>query len=110
MVDAEVVTVSEKGPDGKMNRKQLEVDFVCDSGQSRYYIQSAFSLHDENRPFSKIGDSFKKTTIPKDIVLPAYDDGCIPTVNIYDFLLDPKILNNSESGLTKGRKAYFLER
>ena len=76
----------------------LEVDFVCNLGSSRYYIQSAYSLPDEAkrtqeiRPFRKIDDSFKKIVITKDIVQPYYDDYGILTVNIYDFLLDPQIL------------------
>ena len=97
-VDVGVVTTAEKGQDGKVNRKQLEVDFVCNLGSSRTYIQSAYSLPDEEkrtqeiRPFRKIGDSFRKLVITKDIVRPYYDDYGILTVNIYDFLLDPQIL------------------
>ncbi|MBQ3033019.1 MAG: ATP-binding protein [Deferribacterales bacterium] len=97
-VDVGVVTVAEKDRDGKVNRKQLEVDFVCNLGSSRYYIQSAYSLPDEGkrtqevRPFRKIDDSFKKIIITKDIVQPYYDDYGILTVNIYDFLLDPQLL------------------
>lgn len=98
-VDVGVVTIAEKDQDGKVNRKQLEVDFVCNIGSSRYYIQSAYSLPDEAkrtqeiRPFRKIDDSFKKIVITKDIVQPYYDDYGILTVNIYDFLLDPQILD-----------------
>ncbi len=97
-VDVGVVTIAEKDLDGKINRKQLEVDFVCNLGSSRYYIQSAYSLPDEAkrtqeiRPFRKIDDSFRKIVITKDIVQPYYDDYGILTVNIYDFLLDPKVL------------------
>ena len=97
-VDVGVVTTAEKGQDGKVNRKQLEVDFVCNLGSSRTYILSAYSLPDEEkrtqeiRPFRKIGDSFRKIVITKDIVRPYYDDYGILTVNIYDFLLDPQIL------------------
>ena len=97
-VDVGVVTIAGKDADGKVKRKQLEVDFVCNLGSSRYYIQSAYSLPDEAkrtqeiRPFRKIDDSFKKIVITKDIVQPYYDDYGILTVNIYDFLLDPQIL------------------
>ena len=93
-----VVTIAEKDQEGKVTRKQLEVDFVCNLGSSRYYIQSAYSLPDEAkrtqeiRPFRKIDDSFKKIVITKDIVQPYYDNYGILTVNIYDFLLDPQIL------------------
>ena len=41
-VDVGVVTIAGKDADGKVKRKQLEVDFVCNLGSSRYYIQSAF--------------------------------------------------------------------
>ncbi len=63
-----------------------------------YYIQSAYSLpsreklEQELRPFKKINDSFKKIIVTKDIVPRSYDEYGIMTVNIYDFLLDPKII------------------
>ena len=97
-VDVGVVPIAEKDAEGKVIRRQLEVDFVCNMGSLRYYIQSAYSLPDEVkrtqeiRPFRKIDDSFKKIIITKDIVSPHYDEYGILTVNIYDFLLDPKCL------------------
>ena len=97
-VDVGVVPIAEKDAEGKVIRKQLEVDFVCNMGSLRYYIQSAFSLPDEAkrtqeiRPFRKIDDSFKKIIITKDIVSPYYDEYGILTVNVYDFLLDAKCL------------------
>ena len=93
-VDVGVVQIAEKGGDGKVTRKQLEVDFVCNLGSVRYYIQSAFSIPDEEkraqeiRPFKRIDDSFKKIIVTKDIVAPYYDEYGILTVSIYDFLLD----------------------
>lgn len=95
-VDVGIVPTAERNNEGKVLRKQLEVDFVCNLGSSRYYIQSAYSLPDEEkrnqeiRPFRKIADSFKKIIITKDMVLPNYDEYGILTLNIYDFLLDPK--------------------
>lgn len=97
-VDVGVVPIAEKDQNGKVVRKQLKVDFVYNLGSLRYYIQSAYSLPDETkrtqeiRPFRKIDDSFKKIIITKDIVQPYYDDYGILTINIYDFLLDPHIL------------------
>ena len=97
-VDVGVIVTSEKNQEGKVVRKQLEVDFICNLGSSRYYIQSASSLPDETerskiiRSFKKIDDSFKKIIITKDIVQPYYDDYGILTINIYDFLLDPQII------------------
>lgn len=98
-VDVGVVTIAEN-KNGKVTRKQLEVDFVCNLGSARYYIQSAFSIPDaekllqETRPFRKIDDSFKKIIITKDIVPKAYDEHGILTLNVYDFLLDPASLDS----------------
>ena len=97
-VDIGVVQIAAKDEHGKVSRKQLEVDFVCNMGASRYYIQSAYSLPDadkheqEIRPFRNIDDSFKKIVVTKDIILPYYDENGILFVNIYDFLLDERIL------------------
>lgn len=94
-VDVGIVPVTEKNKDGKTIRKQLEVDFVCNLGSLRYYIQSAYSLPDEEkrmqeiRPFRKIDDSYKKIVITKDVVPSYYDEHGILTMNVYDFLLDP---------------------
>ena len=73
-VDVGVIPIAERNQEGKVIRKQLEADFVCYLGSSKYYIQSAYSLPDETkrtqeiRPFRKIDDSFKKIVITKDIV------------------------------------------
>ena len=100
-VDVGVVPISEKDENGKSVRKQLEIDFICNLGSKKYYIQSAFALPDsekraqEIRPFIKINDSFKKIIITKDIVPSYYDENGILTMNIYDFLLDSKSLENN---------------
>lgn len=97
-VDVGVIPIAEKDSTGKVTRKYLEVDFVCNMGSMKYYIQSAYSLPDEAkieqeiRPFKKIDDSFKKIVITKDIVPAHYDEFGILTVNVYDFLLDPTCL------------------
>ena len=97
-VDIGVVPIVEKDKNGKAVRKTLEVDFVCNLGSARYYIQSAYSLPDEEkrnqkiRSFRKIDDSFKKIVVTKDIVKAHYDEHGILTVNIYDFLLTPGII------------------
>ena len=93
-VDVGVVTIAQKDSNGKVIRKQLEVDFVCNAGSKRYYIQSAYSMPDEKkqeqeiRPFRKIDDSFKKIVVTKDLVPLHYDEHGILIMNIYDFLLD----------------------
>ena len=97
-VDVGVIQIAERDQNGKVIRKQLEVDFVCNLGSSRYYIQSAYSLPDaakrnqETKPLRKIDDSFKKIIITKDLIMPYYDDYGILTVSIYDFLLDPEVI------------------
>lgn len=101
-VDVGVIPIAEKDANGKVARKQLEVDFVCNLGSLRYYIQSAYSLPDEAkraqevRPFRKIDDSFKKIIVTKDIVPAFYDDMGVLTMNIYDFLLDPNSLEKTQ--------------
>ena len=93
-VDVGVIPVTIKDETGKIVRRQLEVDFICNLGSRRYYIQSAYSIPDEAkrkqeiRPFTKIDDSFKKIVITRDIVPTQYDEDGILTMNVYDFLLN----------------------
>lgn len=97
-VDVGIVTVAQKGADQKMIHRQLEVDFVCNAGANRYYIQSAYSIPDaekqnqEIRPFRKIDDSFRKIVVTKDMIPLHFDEHGILFMNIYDFLLDPSKL------------------
>lgn len=94
-VDVGVVPIVEVNKEGKQQRRQLEIDFVCNKGASRYYIQSAYSLPDEEkrmqetRPFGKIKDAFKRIVITGDMIPVHYDENGILLINIYDFLLDP---------------------
>ncbi|MCI5669990.1 MAG: ATP-binding protein [Bacilli bacterium] len=93
-VDVGVINTREEGI-----RKQLEVDFVCNLGSKRYYIQSAYSMPDEEkrkqeiRPFVKIDDSFKKIVITGDMSPAYYNDDGVLFMNIFDFLLKPDNLN-----------------
>ena len=93
-VDVGNLTVIEKGKDTKPVKKQLEVDFICNKGSKKYYIQSAYMLETEAkmaqeiRPFLKINDSFKKIVITSDIPKPFYNDQGILIMNVYDFLLN----------------------
>ena len=93
-VDVGVINTREEGI-----RKQLEVDFVCNLGSKRYYIQSAYSMPDEEkrkqeiRPFVKIDDSFKKIVITGDMSPTYYNDDGVLFMNIFDFLLKPDNLN-----------------
>ena len=97
-VDIGVVVKRGRTEEGVQEKKQLEIDFVANMGSKRYYIQSAFSLpDDEKRAQEKaslinVGDSFKKIVIVKDVVKPLHDDDGILTMSIYDFLLDENSL------------------
>ena len=92
-VDVGMVEINCK-ENGKSKRKQLEVDFVCNRGSQRYYIQSAYSIYDEEKRQQEtqslryINDSFKKILIQKDSVLPYYDDNGFLNIGLFDFLTD----------------------
>ncbi len=92
-VDIGVVPISERDKNGNSVRKQLEIDFVCNKGSKRYYIQSAFALPDnkktdqEQRSLLLTGDGFKKMIITKDALAPLYNENGILVMSIFDFLL-----------------------
>lgn len=92
-VDIGVVSKREKSEDGKLRRKNFEVDFIAGSGSRRYYIQSAYSLPDaakikqEKASLLNINDSFKKIIIVKDVINVTHDEDGITFMNVYDFLL-----------------------
>ena len=94
-VDVGVVVMNEVDKNGKKIRKQLEVDFVCNKGSKRFYIQSAYALPDkekmeqEQRSLVNTGDGFKKIIITKDAVAPLYNDEGILVMSVFDFLLNP---------------------
>lgn len=97
-VDVGNLTIVENGKDGRQVKKQLEVDFICNKGSKKYYIQSAYMLGTEEkmaqeiRPFLKINDSFKKMVITSDTPKPFYTGEGILVMNVYDFLLNPNSL------------------
>lgn len=97
-VDIGVVTVNETGPAGGTSRKRLEIDFVCNKGSGRYYIQSAYAMPDrqkmeqEQRSLLLTGDGFKKIIITCDAPAPYYNESGVLILNLFDFLLDPAAL------------------
>ena len=97
-VDVGVVMKRKRTKAGVQEKKQLEIDFIANQGSRRYYIQSAFSIPDEEKREQEkaslihVGDSFKKIIIVKDVVKPWHDDDGILTISLYDFLLDEKSL------------------
>lgn len=98
-VDVGVVVMNEVDKSGKKIRKQLEVDFVCNKGSKRYYIQSAYALPDkekmnqEQRSLINTGDGFKKIIITKDAVAPLYNDEGVLVMSVFDFLLNPESMD-----------------
>ena len=97
-VDVGIVVKNEKDINGVSVRKQLEVDFVCNQGSQRYYIQSALRLPSEEkreqevRSLKSINDSFKKFVITEDLISRYQDNEGITYMNIYEFLLDEDCL------------------
>ena len=97
-VDVGVVEYNTKDPDGKKIRKQLEVDFVVNKGDKRFYIQSALSIADpdkkaqETASLKRIPDSFAKIVVVRDYLKPVRDDAGILYMGIEQFLLDEDVL------------------
>ena len=93
-VDVGEVIWNTKDEDGKKIRKILEVDFVCNQGYKRAYIQSAFSIPDDTKrdqelqSLRRIDDSFQKVVIIGDHSPRYQDEDGILFIDIYDFLLD----------------------
>lgn len=94
LVDVGVVVLNTKDEEGKSQRKQLEVDFVCNEGSKRMYIQSAYRLPTEEkreqelRSLKCIADNFQKIIITEDPIKRYQDENGVVYMNIYEFLLD----------------------
>ena len=99
-VDVGMVEAREKASDGKDIRKQLEIDFVANSGSKRYYIQSAYSIPDESkwqqetRSFDKTHDAFKKIVIVERSTKPRMTEKGYVLMGIKEFLLNPNSLDD----------------
>ena len=93
-VDVGVVEYNHIDENGKKVRSQLEVDFVVNQTEKRYYIQSALTVADEDKrkqevnSLNRIDDSYTKIVVVRDNVLPWTDDKGVQYINIEDFLLD----------------------
>ena len=93
-VDIGVVETMVTNTAGNRQRSQLEVDFVCQRGHGRYYIQSALTVADENKrlqeinSLTKINDSFIKIVVVKDYIIQWHDEAGILYIGIEDFLLN----------------------
>ena len=94
LVDVGNVFNRVRNADGQQLRITLEVDFVCNKGSKRIYIQSAWKmpnaekLEQEKRSLKLVDDSFRKMIIVGEHTKSWSDDDGIQIISIYDFLLD----------------------
>ena len=99
-VDVGVIVQYDTNEKGNSIRKQLEIDFVCNQGSKRYYIQSAYAISDhakmeqEQRSLMLTGDFFKRIIITKDTPAPYYNESGVLIMSVYDFLLNENSLEN----------------
>lgn len=98
-VDVGVVVTEMKDEEGKRHKVQLEIDFVCNQGSKRIYIQSAYRMPTEAKKdqellsLTKSDDSFKKVVIVGEDQLIHRNDKGIVTMSLRDFLLDAEALD-----------------
>jgi len=98
-VDVGVVIANTKDERGRSLRRQLEVDFVCNKGNKRYYVQSALNMdtpekqEQEFRSLNKIDDNFQKIVIVGSPAITHQNAKGIAIINIFDFLLDDNSLS-----------------
>lgn len=98
-IDVGIIEHMIRNKSGKQQLIQLEVDFICNKGSNRYYIQSAFSIPDETKmiqetsSLDKIDDSFKKIIVTQDLGKPWRNEKGYLIINILDFLLNPNSLD-----------------
>ena len=94
LVDVGNVYHRVRNAEGKQQRVTLEVDFVCNKGSERIYIQSAWRMPDaekmeqEKRSLRLVDDSFRKLLIVGEHTKQWSDENGIQIMSIYDFLLD----------------------
>ena len=99
LVDVGNVVIRAKNDKNEWLRVTLEVDFVCNLGSRRYYLQSAYRLPDEEkmeqekRSLKIIKDSFKKIIIVGERMKLRRDDNGIVLMGIYEFLSDRQLLD-----------------
>ena len=97
LVDVGVVPTRTKDADGAYRRSQLEVDFVCNRGSERIYVQSAYRLPSEEKrkqemaSLLKIDDSFRKIIITESLIKHHMDEYGVEWINVYDFLKSERL-------------------
>lgn len=100
-VDVGVVEKRDTVKDGKREYMQLEIDFIVNKGNEKYYIQSAYNIEDnskrvqETKSLLNVEDSFKKMVIVYDHFIKWKDEDGIIYISIYDFLLNERSLEEA---------------
>ena len=100
-VDVGIVEKRKNDENGKKDYKQLEIDFVANKASDKYYIQSAYSIEDNNKreqelqSILNVDDNFKKMVIVYDSFIKWQDDNGIIYISIYDFLLNENSLKEA---------------
>lgn len=98
-VDVGIVPIVLRDAEGKQKRIQQEIDFVCNLGSKKYYIQSAYRMPDEEKirqeeaSLRRVDDSLKKIIVLGQDILVKRNEAGITTMGIYDFLLNPDSLD-----------------
>lgn len=98
-VDIGIVPTTYTDEMGVRRKKQLEIDFVCNKGSRRYYVQSAYHIgSDEKRlqeqaSLIKVNDSFKKIVVVGDDIAIHRNDQGITTMSLMDFLTNEQSLD-----------------
>ena len=99
LVDVGMIEAWKKDKDNQSVRRNLEIDFVANKGNQRYYIQSAFSIPDEEKKAQEeaslkaIKDAFKRVVVLRDDIMPYHDDNGFLIIGLIDFLLNPNSLD-----------------
>ena len=92
-VDVGVVPITRRNSEGKQERVRLEIDFVCNKGSQKYYIQSAYQMLNEEKikqeetSLRNVYDSFKKIIVVGSNIRIRRNEEGITTMGIFDFLL-----------------------
>lgn len=95
-VDVGQVFTEVKIEDGSRQRKTLEIDFVCNRGYERVYIQSAYSMETEEKrdqeltSLRKLRDGFRRIVIVNGLQPTYMNEEGVYIINLMDFLRDPE--------------------
>lgn len=99
LVDVGMVEAWKQNKEGQSARSNLEIDFVANKGNVRYYIQSAFAINDDEKreqelaSLKNVKDAFKRVVIVRNDIMPYHDDNGFLVIGLLDFLLHPNSLD-----------------